>query len=168
MSKNKVLTILGASALGTALFVGTAYLTLQSVSALIGIGNGQYPDLIKNLAAKFNADPAEVEQVFEDTHDQMISTRLDEAVAEGKITADQKTMIVNKMDEVQAKMDEINNQELTATARRDALEALHEEVRTWADDNNIPLGYVMFGGGRGMGGMMERGGMERGGMRGWF
>lgn len=166
MSKKKVLTILGASALGTALFVGTAYLTLQSVSALIGLGNGEYPDIIKNLAAKFNADPAEVEQVFEDTHDQMISSRLDKAVADGRITAEQKTLILNKMDEVQAKMDEINNQEMTATERRDALESLHDELRDWADENDIPLMFLM-GNRREMGGMMERG-MVRGGMRGGF
>jgi hypothetical protein len=166
MSKKKVLTILGASALGTALFVGTAYLTLQSVSALIGLGNGEYPDLIKNLAAKFNADPAEVEQVFEDTHDQMISSRLDEAVADGEISAEQKTLILNKMDEVQAKMEEINNQEMTATERRDALESLHDELRDWADENDIPLMFLM-GNRRGMGDMMERG-MVRGGMRGGF
>lgn len=166
MSKKKVLTILGASALGTALFVGTAYLTLQSVSALIGLGNGEYPDIIKNLAAKFNADPAEVEQVFEDTHDQMISSRLDKAVADGRITAEQKTLILNKMDEVQAKMDEINNQEMTATERRDALESLHDELRDWADENDISLMFLM-GNRREMGGMMERG-MVRGGMRGGF
>jgi len=166
MSKKKVLTILGASALGSALFVGTAYLTLQSVSALIGLGNGEYPDLIKNLAAKFNADPAEVEQVFEDTHDQMISSRLDEAVADGEISAEQKTLILNKMDEVQAKMEEINNQEMTATERRDALESLHDELRDWADENDIPLMFLM-GNRRGMGDMMERG-MVRGGMRGRF
>jgi len=166
MSKKKVLTILGASALGTALFVGTAYLTLQSVSALIGLGNGEYPDLIKNLAAKFNADPAEVEQVFEDTHDQMISSRLDEAVADGEISAEQKTLILNKMDEVQAKIKEINNQEMTATERRDALESLHDELRDWADENDIPLMFLM-GNRRGMGDMMERG-MVRGGMRGGF
>lgn len=166
MSKKKVLTILGASALGSALFVGTAYLTLQSVSALIGLGNGEYPDIIKNLAAKFNADPAEVEQVFEDTHDQMISSRLDKAVADGRITAEQKTLILNKMDEVQAKMEEINNQEMTATERRDALESLHDELRDWADENDIPLMFLM-GNRRGMGDMMERG-MVRGGMRGGF
>lgn len=166
MSKKKVLTILGASALGSALFVGTAYLTLQSVSALIGLGNGEYPDLIKNLAAKFNADPAEVEQVFEDTHDQMISSRLDEAVADGEISAEQKALIINKMDEVQAKMEEINNQEMTATERRDALESLHDELRDWADENDIPLMFLM-GNRRGMGDMMERG-MVRGGMRGGF
>lgn len=166
MSKKKVLTVLGASALGTALFVGTAYLTLQSVSALIGLGNGEYPDLIKNLAAKFNADPAEVEQVFEDTHDQMISSRLDEAVADGEISAEQKALILNKMDEVQAKIEEINNQEMTATERRDALESLHDELRDWADENDIPLMFLM-GNRRGMGDMMERG-MVRGGMRGGF
>lgn len=166
MSKKKVLTILGAGAVGTALFVGTAYLTLQSVSALIGLGNGEYPDLIKNLAAKFNADPAAVEQVFEDTHDQMISTRLDEAVSDGKITSDQKSLILTKIDEVQAKMDEINDQEMTATERRDALEALHEDVRAWAEENDIPFMYLMLNG-RGMGGMMDRG-MVRGGMRGGF
>lgn len=166
MSKKKVLTVLGASALGTALFVGTAYLTLQSVSALIGLGNGEYPDLIKNLAAKFNADPAEVEQVFEDTHDQMISSRLDEAVADGEISAEQKALIINKMDEVQAKIEEINNQEMTATERRDALESLHDELRDWADENDIPLMFLM-GNRRGMGDMMERG-MVRGGMRGGF
>ncbi len=133
---------------------------------MIGLGNVEYPDIIKNLAAKFKADPAEVEQVFEDTHDQMISSRLDKAVADGRITAEQKTLILNKMDEVQAKMDEINNQEMTATERRDALENLHDELRDWADENDIPLMFLM-GNGRGIGGMMDRG-MVRGCMRGGF
>ncbi len=65
--------------------------------------------------------------------------RLDDLVEDGKITAEQKTKIEAKQEELETKREE----------QRDALE-------TWADENNIDAKYLMGGtggpGGRGHGG----------------
>jgi polyhydroxyalkanoate synthesis regulator phasin len=65
------------------------------------------------------------------------SSYLDDAVADGDITAEQKTLIEQKQEELQTKRE----------ANRDSL-------KQWADDNNIELKYVMGGvGGPGHGEM---------------
>ncbi len=70
------------------------------------------------------------------------SSYLDDAVADGDITAEQKTLIEQKQEELQAKRD----------ANRDALEQ-------WAEDNDISMQDIMGGGmgrgGRGGPGMMR-------------
>jgi gas vesicle protein len=65
------------------------------------------------------------------------SDRLDDAVADGDITAEQKTLIEQKQDELQ-------------TAR----ETARDELEQWAEDNGIELKDVLGGmGGHGRGGM---------------
>ena len=65
------------------------------------------------------------------------SDRLDDAVADGDITAEQKTLIEAKQDELE-------------TAR----ESARDELKQWAEDNGVELKDVMGGmGGHGRGGM---------------
>jgi len=164
MSNKKVAAIVGAVVGGTLMLGGVGLLTLQQVSALVS--SGGYPAIIENLAAKFNLDPVAVEQVFEDTHTQRISDRLTEAVSDGDITEAQKKLILDKMSEFETKVAAINDQELTATERHEAMENLREELKDWADQNDIDMPLLMMGGAMGgrRGGMMDR---EMGGMMGW-
>ncbi len=99
--------------------------------------------------------------MFEDTEDQRRGERLQEAVDNGDITAEQKTLIENKMQEMEAKIEEINNQQMTASQRQEALQDLREECDSWANDNDIPRMFMMIMGERGgRGGMMMGGGMK--------
>lgn len=108
-----------------------------------------YPQIIQNLAEKFNLNPEDVQQVFTDTRKEKISERLDELVQEGTITEEQKNLILEKVDEIQAKREEISNQSLTESERREALQTLQEEVEQWCEDNGIPVGLLKMMGGKG-------------------
>ena len=138
-------TVFTAGVLGVAGFVG-----FNGVKALIAHNNNS--PLVQNLAKTFNVSTDQVQKVFEDTKDQQFTSRLDALVTAGKITAEQKTMIINKKAEVEAKVTEINNKQMTTTERREAMKALRDEIKAWADTNKIDLQYCGFGlaGGKGM------------------
>jgi hypothetical protein len=168
-NKQKIL-VSAAAILGLGVFTVAGLAGLNLVMAAT-TGSG-YTDIVVNLAKKFNLNQADVAQVFQDTQTERISSRLDEAVTNKTITAAQKTLILQKRTEVQKQVEDINNQSLTAEARRTALQKVATDLRTWATANNIPAnltGLIMGGngGGRGMGGpemgggMMGKGGWDR-------
>ena len=122
---------------GVTATVGLAGLTgLGVASAHNGLGGN---DLAAKIADKFNLNQDEVQAVFDEQHAAIQkerqaenSQRLQQLVDDGKITAEQKTLIEEKQAEQQ-------------TERQSEREAL----QTWATDNNIDLRYVMPGGRRG-------------------
>jgi hypothetical protein len=121
----------GMLALGavSAIAVGaTAFASAESGSSNSSI--------IDRIATKFNLNKDEVKAVFDEEHAARQAERLAEvsqdlqkAVDAGELTADQKTIIENKLKETQAARD----------AERTALE-------TWANDNGVDVKYVMMGG----------------------
>ena len=129
---NKKRSALIASALVTLGLAGYASLATASAQAS-GADN-----LIDKLVAKFNLNKDEVSAVFDEVKTEQeaertaeFSERLQEAVDDGDITAEQKTLIENKMTEVKAAM----------KAERDELEA-------WAEQNGVDAKYLMMGGPR--------------------
>ncbi len=88
------------------------------------------------------------------------STRLDELVTAGKITAEQKQLIINKQAELQ-KQRETNRDQSTGKTdaeRKTAMETERAELEAWAKTNNIDLTVVgMEFGGRGGKGMRGEG-----------
>lgn len=121
-------------------------LGLGIVSAQESLDN--YPLIIQNLAKRFNLDADEVNQVFEDTKETKMSERLDQSVEDSTITEEQRDLIIEKYEEMHNKMEEINNQELTREERKDAIQTLKEELRDWAEENDIPLDSLVMRGGR--------------------
>ncbi|MCA9382392.1 hypothetical protein KC660_03230 [Candidatus Dojkabacteria bacterium] len=161
MNKKKTFQIAGVAVLGTiatlSLALGGGLLTSKTLAATT---SGTYPTIIENLATKFNLNKDEVQQVFEDTKTQIQTDRLDNLVSDGTITEEQKQLVLDKQEEIKTKVDEINNKELTATERREAMDNLRDEIQQWEDDNNIPE-HVLgpWGGMRGgRHGMMDRDG----------
>jgi polyhydroxyalkanoate synthesis regulator phasin len=130
MAFKKSLLIAGAvSTIGLASLIGTTAASAQT---------GQ-DTLIDKIATKFNLSKDEVKQVFEDhkkehqtEHQAKLSERLQQRVDNGEITAEQKTLIENKLKELD-------------TAR----EAEHEELKNWAKENDIDMKYLHVGGPRG-------------------
>jgi hypothetical protein len=91
--------------------------------------------LIDKLASRFNLNKSEVQAVFDEEkaarqaeHKADMSDRLQGLVDDGKITAEQKTLIENKIGEVRA-----------------AMEAERSSLETWADQNGIDLKYLKAG-----------------------
>lgn len=87
----------------------------------------RYPPLVEKLMEKFGLKEEEVKSVFEEVRQErqqqrqkFIETRLDEAVKDGVITAEQKQALLNKNAEMQEKQRQMN-----------------EERRKWMEESGI-------------------------------
>lgn len=164
MNKKKMIAAAVAS-LGIATIVGVGAAGAQS-------GTGQ--TLADKIATKFNIDKTQVQQVIDQDHadrraemEQKFEARLNQAVTDNKITAEQKDKILAKHKELEAQRDATRDamKDKTPAERKAAMDAKKAELEQWAKDNNIPVEYLMPGpGGRGMGmhrGMMGEDGPPR-------
>jgi hypothetical protein len=127
---------------------GLSAIGIQSVHAQ-GFVNG-YPAVVQKIADKFHLNLSDVQAVFnqdrQDRESQMqarISAELDQAVSQGKLTAAQKQLILDKRQELQTarQADMTNWKNLT------------QNLKSWATANNIDLKYlrgpgIRFGFGR--------------------
>jgi len=153
--KNKKALIV-AAVLGALIVAGSVF----GAGVAVAKNVSEYPPIIQKLVERFNLDPVEVQKVFDEERGERqkaMQTRfedlLDQAVKDGKITAKQKEAIIAKRTEMQKKMDELRTSDLSAEERSTKMQALMEEIKTWADKNDIDLQYLhMFGRGMGRGG----------------
>lgn len=138
--------------------VGGATLAATSVAH----ADTTYPErisLVDKIAAKFNVDRDEVQQVFDESkeehHQQMrenVSERLQAKVDDGTITAEQKTALEAKLAELATKRQSLKDQDLTRDQRREQMNSLRTELEAWAKEQGISLRDVMpvmMHGGRG-------------------
>ncbi|MBI2103450.1 hypothetical protein HYT59_00430 [Candidatus Woesebacteria bacterium] len=121
-------------------------LTASLVSAQ---DSSAYPTIIERLSDRFGLNKDDVKEVFEEVRDEHKAEmyanwaeRLDDLVADGKITSDQKQAILDKHEEFENKMEEIRNQSLTFDERKQKLQALHEEFKNWAESQGIDLSLI--------------------------
>ena len=105
-----------------------------------------YRPIVQKISEKFNLDPKEVQAVFDEERadhfaemQENYSDRLDQAVADGKITDVQKQLILDKHEEILAKFDE--HKDLEPSEREQKMKELHDEVSQWLKDNNIPANF---------------------------
>ena len=130
-------------------------------------GSGQYPSIIQKLVERFGLNEEEVRAVFDEERakrrQQMranFEDRLSQSVSEGKITEEQKQAILAKKEEMEANhrnFSDLSSEDLTPEKRREEMEAHREEMKTWAQENDIDLSlFPMFLGGKG-----RRGGFGR-------
>ncbi len=124
------------------LLIGLTSFAVVSVLA-VGVGsvafaeNGNNSDtIVDKIASRFNVSKSEVQAVFDENRQERqaerqanFSKELQSAVDAGKLTADQKTLLENKMKENQL-----------------ARESEITELKKWADDNNIDYKYILSGG----------------------
>lgn len=185
MQMKKSLLVAGAVAtIGLAGITGTA--ALATGGNWGGGDHSQYSgnnrdELITRLAQRFNLNEADVRAVFNEDRLAKESERLQRLVDDGKITAEQKTAIENKIKEIWATRDQeradlkawatekgidlkylgssskqlqklVSKGEITAEqktaieTKQQELKAKHEAERTaltqWAKDNNINESYI--------------------------
>lgn len=132
------------SLLAAAGAVGLVGLGAASASALSDTSSSSSDSLVDRLVAKFNLSKSDVQAVFDEERQARdaerqaeVSDRLQDAVDDGDITADQKTKIEAKLKELQS----------ARAKERDELEA-------WAEKNGIDARYLM-GHGRGDGNRLD-------------
>lgn len=114
--------------------------------------------LVDRIAEKFNLNKDEVKAVFEEEHaerkaemQQKMEERLDKAVAEGKLTEEQKQKILAKLAEVRAQHEAAfeSMKDKTPEERKAFKQELHgdrEDLKVWAEENDIPEEYLRLGG----------------------
>lgn len=106
--------------------------------------------LIDKLASRFNLNKADVQKVFDETKAERVAEmeknyeeRLQTAVTNGSLTSTERDKILAKHKELEEFRQSLESK--TVAEARDAMTAKHTELKKWADDNDIPLHYVMFG-----------------------
>lgn len=114
-----------------------------------------YPPIIDNLVSKFNLNPEEVSQVFQDTRKHNEEERLTQLVTDGKITEEQKTYIAEHQEEMMQKREELEAQGKTKEEIREEMEADMDEFRDWLEEQDIDMPF----GGHGMRGERMEGDM---------
>jgi hypothetical protein len=152
MALKKTLMIAGAV---TSIGLGGASLAAHAASAESGnaVGPPGMDGLVSKIAEEFNLNEDEVEAVFEEhkeemhaKHEARMEERLTQAVAEGKLTEEQKAKILAKFEEM--KQDRPPLQEIEETSpdeRKQVRLEKHDELEKWAEENGIPEEYLRFG-----------------------
>lgn len=115
--------------------------------------------LVEKIATKLNLSTTEVQSVIDEYQSEreaertaQNSERLQTLVDEGKITAEQKTLIENKLTELEAQRETARDESLTEEERKTQMEAERTALKTWADENGIDMQYLLMGGKGGHGG----------------
>ncbi len=158
--KKKV--IIPSLILGAIAFTGLYGVSSASVSAS---GNGQ-STIIQKLVEKFNLNTDEVQTVFKENQEarqtqmqEKQEERLAQAVSEGKLSQEQKQLIIDKMAELKTERDANRgaSKDLTQEEKQVDRKAHQEEMTAWLTENGIDQQYL----GGHQGGM--RGGQKGGG-----
>lgn len=162
MNIKKLLLVTGAvTAVGLtgAMGIGVASAATDTTSSEKGRSS-----LVDRIAEKFNLNKDEVKAVFQEQHlerkaemQQRMEDRLDQAVADGKLTEGQKQKVLAKLAEIREQHEAAFEamQDKTPEERKAFKQELHgelEDLKAWAEENDIPEEYLPSMGGhkRGM------------------
>ncbi len=108
--------------------------------------------LVQKIAQRFSLNESDVQSVFDDhrsqMHEQMqvrFEEKLNQAVADGVITQDQKQLILDKHQELQNQREADSQawQSLNPDDRRTQMQQKHQELLEWANVNDIDLKFLM-------------------------
>lgn len=151
-------------AIATILLLGLGVFATTNVSAH-GFGGGD-GTLVSRLAETFGKSEDEVQAVFDSAREEKqaeaqanFETKLQEAVDNGDLTADQQALILNKHSELMAEhqADRESAAGMTREEHRAEMETHRAEIQAWADDNGIDLSWFGPREGQGFGGPKRMG-----------
>lgn len=110
--------------------------------------------IVQKIAQKFGLKEADVRAVFDqDKADHVVqmktnlTTKLDQEVKDGKITAAQEQAILDEMSKLatQHQADQSKFKNMTPAERKAALQQHRQEIEDWTKQNNLDLKNVPFG-----------------------
>ena len=147
-----ILSIVGLALVGTVLF-GAVNTFAQDTAS----DQNPMASLVQKIADKFGLKKEDVQAVFDQDRQErqvQMQTRFEEQlsqdVKDGKITEDQKQLIIAKRKELEANrqtnMESMKN--MTDDERKAAMEKEKQELENWAKENGIDFQYL-FGGFKG-------------------
>jgi hypothetical protein len=109
--------------------------------------DGEYPPLAEKFAQRFDLDLDEVMDFMQELREEKragmevkFEEKLDELVEDGDITDEQKQVILDKKEEMEAFRESLGD--MTVSDARKALGEMKEELRDWAEENDIELKYL--------------------------
>lgn len=130
-----------------ALIVGSAAIIAgSSLSTLPALAQGsnnqpQQKNIFEIIAEKFGLKKGDVQKVVQDHHKQKAEERLNKAVEDGKITEDQKKKIIEKMEDNFKFRESLKDK--SPEERKEAIKKHREEMKKWAEENKIPIQFIM-------------------------
>lgn len=155
MTRKSILTIAAVSVLAGGLVVATTAFAQTSNS------QNAVPSLVSEIASKFNLNKSDVQGVFDQHRKEVMAKQetnyenyLANLVSQGKITEEQKQLILNKHNELITQMqnNKSNFKNLTPAQRMQQMQATRQDLQNWAKQNNIDIKYLHpFGFARGFG-----------------
>ncbi len=128
-------------------------ITIFGVNTVSAHGLGAQPEFVVNLAQKLGVSEDSVKNALDQIHQEhradmqvKFEERLNQAVTDGKITEEQKQLILQKHSEIMEQR--VSNHEalqnMTPDERREAMKSLHTELESWATEHGIDLSYFRF------------------------
>ncbi len=148
-TKNKLMIAAASICLLTGLYGASVTMASSNLGSREG--------LVEMLSSKFNLDEKEVEKVLKqhqlenqaEKQAEMkikLEEKLNQAVTDGKITSDQRTLVLAKRVEMQNKInEEVYGWSEKREARREKMENYREEMKQWAEDNGIDATLIGLG-----------------------
>lgn len=133
---------------------------VQFISDKLGVDKAKVQSAVDEYAQQHKGEMKFHHVMNQDEMKKKNEQRLDALVSAGKITADQKTAILKKLDEVHAKYNPESMKDKSPEEMKSQMDAMQAELKAWAKDQGIDESYVMSFGGRG-GKMMRGHGMGR-------
>jgi len=98
------------------LFAGVLTIGILGATVALAQESLQHTPIIERLAERFNLNEEDVQEVFNEVHEERqaemharFEERLSDAVAEGKITEEQKALIETKHEEIEGRMSNLRN-----------------------------------------------------------
>ena len=151
MTKKTLLTVAAVSVLSGGLVVATNAFAQTP-------GQNGVPSLVSEIASKFHLNTSDVQSVF-DQHKKELQAKMESnyetylanLVTQGKITEEQKQLILTKHDQLISQMQSNvkNFKSMTPAQRKAQMQATQQDLQNWAKQNNINLQYLHpFGAGR--------------------
>lgn len=130
---------------GSLVTIGASAIGVSAVSA--ASNNDGRDGLVSKIASTFNLNQNEVQKVFDENreehqaeHKARLEERLTKAVENGKISEDQKNLILAKMDENKAFFESLKD--MSKSERKTALKNHREDMKSWAEKNGIDKEYL--------------------------
>lgn len=130
MKNNKKL-IIAAVAAGV---VGAAGIGATALAASSDNSPG-YPPIVQKIASTFGLDPAKVDSVFKQQHQENVQNRqaklkdiLDQAVKDGKLTQDQENKLITELKSLH---------DQNKSDRRQDRQNLKSQLDQWAKENGV-------------------------------
>jgi hypothetical protein len=142
--KSLKITLSLIASLALFLMLGTACTSELNADPL---EEGEYPPFVERLAERFDLDKDEVMDFLEELREERkaemearFEEKLDELVQDGEITSAQKEAILEKKEELEAFKEGLGD--MTVSDAKGALKDLKEELKDWAEENDIEFKYL--------------------------